>query len=465
MTTGATGQLYGSSYTWDTGDWATEQAHLDTPAITQLQYMENVFAARAWYNLVPDQSHTFLTAGMGTYDSTQDDVLQSNYSTAALTPDGTLGMVYVPAATTITIDLGRMAGTVTARWYDPTTNTYQAAGSLTYASGGSQQFTTPGTHSDGASDWLLVLEASSVPDTSPPTAPTGLTVTSTTGTQVNLAWSSSSDNRGVSGYQVYRDGSLLGAASQTTYADSGLAPGSTHTYYVVAADYAGNVSGSSNTVSATTTVVSTTSTPAFVQLNSSTPQSAQTSVTMPFSAAQTAGNTNVIALSFYNTAATVGTVTDSSGNTYALAAPLTHSGTMYQAIYYAANIKSATAGGNQVTVTFSKAVQYPDIRIVEYSGLAATGTLDVTSSATSSNTAPSSGNVTTTSPTELLFAAGSTSGVFNAAGAGYTKRVITNPDGDIVEDRVVTTAGSYAATASQSGDCVMQIVAFRAAGS
>ncbi len=51
-----------------------------------------------------------------------------------------------------------------------------------------------------------------------------------------------------------------------------------------------------------------------------------------------------------------------------------------------------------------------------------------------------------------------------AAGAGYMSRVITSPDGDILEDRVVSATGSYNATAPLSGGSwVMQVVAFRAA--
>jgi hypothetical protein len=51
-------------------------------------------------------------------------------------------------------------------------------------------------------------------------------------------------------------------------------------------------------------------------------------------------------------------------------------------------------------------------------------------------------------------------------GAGYTSRVLTSPDGDILEDEIVTTAGSYNATAQLNGNAwIMQMVAFRAAGS
>ena len=51
-----------------------------------------------------------------------------------------------------------------------------------------------------------------------------------------------------------------------------------------------------------------------------------------------------------------------------------------------------------------------------------------------------------------------------AAGTGFTSRVITNPNGDIAEDRVVTAIGSYTATAplGSSGAWIMQMAAFKA---
>jgi hypothetical protein len=64
-------------------------------------------------------------------------------------------------------------------------------------------------------------------------------------------------------------------------------------------------------------------------------------------------------------------------------------------------------------------------------------------------------------PNELLFAAGMTSAVFTAPGSGFVSRVITSPDGDIVEDRVAATAGSYQASATLSGGAwLLQVAAF-----
>jgi fibronectin type 3 domain-containing protein len=90
-------------------------------------------------------------------------------------------------------------------------------------------------------------------DTAPPTTPTGLTATANYRTEIDLSWNASSDDVGVSGYDVYRDGSLLTTVGpQTTYFDGSVSAGSTHTYQVVARDAAGNVSDFSNSASATT---------------------------------------------------------------------------------------------------------------------------------------------------------------------------------------------------------------------
>jgi chitodextrinase len=88
-------------------------------------------------------------------------------------------------------------------------------------------------------------------DTTPPTAPT-LTASGTTQTSTNLAWSGATDNVGVTGYDVYRNGTFLASTTVTTYAATGLTPSTAYTFYVRAKDAAGNISGNSNTVNVTT---------------------------------------------------------------------------------------------------------------------------------------------------------------------------------------------------------------------
>ena len=201
----------------------------------------------------------------------------------------------------------------------------------------------------------------------------------------------------------------------------------------------------------------------FVQANSATPQTSQSSVSVPYAQAQGAGDLDVIAVGLNDATSTITSVTDSAGNVYQLAAPLTRGSGLSQAIYYAKNIKSAGAGSNVVTVQFSGAVPFPDVRILEYSGLDPTNPLDTTASAAGTGAAASSGNLTTTAGKELIFAAGTTSGVFAASTNGFTTRIITPIDADIAADKFVSTAGTYAATADQTGSAawVMQGVAFR----
>ena len=70
--------------------------------------------------------------------------------------------------------------------------------------------------------------------------------------QINLSWSASTDNVGVTGYQIYRGGTLLTTVTGTSYSNTGLTPSTSYSYYVRATDAAGNFSGNSNTASATT---------------------------------------------------------------------------------------------------------------------------------------------------------------------------------------------------------------------
>ncbi|MEU7266261.1 glycoside hydrolase family 6 protein [Streptomyces albidoflavus] len=89
-------------------------------------------------------------------------------------------------------------------------------------------------------------------DTTEPTAPTGLKTTATSATTVSLSWTAATDDTGVTGYDVYRDGTRVGSTTTTAYADSGLAPGTAYTYTVRAKDAAGNVSAPSASLAATT---------------------------------------------------------------------------------------------------------------------------------------------------------------------------------------------------------------------
>jgi Calcineurin-like phosphoesterase len=97
-----------------------------------------------------------------------------------------------------------------------------------------------------------VLDSGSVPctngsDSEPPTAPSDLEAIPQSGTTIKLQWTDSTDNVGVTSYDIYRDGSLLtNAGPANTFSDTGLTPGTEYHYQVKARDAANNISDFSN---------------------------------------------------------------------------------------------------------------------------------------------------------------------------------------------------------------------------
>ncbi|MBA4496279.1 chitinase [Paenactinomyces guangxiensis] len=89
-------------------------------------------------------------------------------------------------------------------------------------------------------------------DTQPPSAPANLTAPVKTDTSVSLSWTASTDNVGVSGYNIYKGSELAGTATGTSFTVTGLTPNTLYAFTVKAKDAAGNVSAASNEVTVTT---------------------------------------------------------------------------------------------------------------------------------------------------------------------------------------------------------------------
>ncbi|TBL71517.1 discoidin domain-containing protein [Paenibacillus thalictri] len=89
-------------------------------------------------------------------------------------------------------------------------------------------------------------------DTAAPSIPAGLSAVAVSGSQINLSWTASTDNVGVTGYDIYRGGSFLKNVTGTSASDTGLSPSTTYSYTVRAKDAAGNASAASAAASATT---------------------------------------------------------------------------------------------------------------------------------------------------------------------------------------------------------------------
>jgi chitodextrinase len=174
----------------------------------------------------------------------------------------------VPGSLTATAGTGQVvlnwtastdnAGVTGYRVYRGTTQVASVSGTtLTYTHTG----VAPGTHSytvraiDAAGNLSDPSNTATVTlaDTQAPTAPANLAGTAASSTRVNLTWNASTDNVGVTAYEVYRNGLLLaGPGNVTSFADTTAVASTAYQYTVRAVDAAGNRSGASNTVNVTT---------------------------------------------------------------------------------------------------------------------------------------------------------------------------------------------------------------------
>lgn len=101
---------------------------------------------------------------------------------------------------------------------------------------------------------VSVGSGGTTPDTTAPSVPTGLNAQAAAYNRVNLTWTASTDNIGVTGYQIIRNGVTVAQTSGTgtSYVDSTVVAGTSYSYQVKAKDAAGNISGASNTATAIT---------------------------------------------------------------------------------------------------------------------------------------------------------------------------------------------------------------------
>jgi hypothetical protein len=116
--------------------------------------------------------------------------------------------------------------------------------------------------SDSDNKMSRTFTVSSTPaETTPPSVPTGLTSSNRASTSFTLSWSPSTDNVGVTGYEVFRNGTSVGTTATTSFSVTGLTASTTYSMTVRARDAAGNWSSQSAALSVTTSTGSSTPTP------------------------------------------------------------------------------------------------------------------------------------------------------------------------------------------------------------
>jgi len=217
-------------------------------------------------------------------------------------------------------------------------------------------------------------------DTSPPSTPTGLVSPASTDTTIELYWSASTDNYSVLGYDIFRNGTLAGSttgANATWFMDTSLTPGTSYTYTVKAKDGAGNVSGASNAVVATTTGSGSGDTQApTAPTGLQSPSKTANSVTLSWTAST--DNVGVTAYDVYRGSTLAGT-TNGTTTTYTdsgLTAGTTYSYTV-KARDAAGNASAASASVNVTTeAPTSNLLANPGFELDNGSGVPASWTCE-----------------------------------------------------------------------------------------
>jgi hypothetical protein len=153
LLSGATGHIFGSQHIWAFGgptdsrppvkfDW---RKGMESQGSREMVHVKKLFDGLAWHQLVPDQDHSVVTAGYGTFGK-DDRTPGGDCVTAARTGDGSLVMAYIPSTGTdtrsVTVNMARLSGEATARWFNPTTGTYSEISGAPLANSGSREPST-----------------------------------------------------------------------------------------------------------------------------------------------------------------------------------------------------------------------------------------------------------------------------------------------------------------------------------
>lgn len=158
MLSGGKGQLYGNGYTVEfLAGW---RDYVDTVAVSQLMIWHSFFTSLPWQDLVPDEDHTVVTAGLGDAGDLNSRASRADFCTAARTPDGSFVVAYLPTPRDITVNMASMKGPANGKWFDPTNGVYAPLSGGPYPNSGTRHFAPPTKNrGNDDNDWVLLLEA------------------------------------------------------------------------------------------------------------------------------------------------------------------------------------------------------------------------------------------------------------------------------------------------------------------
>jgi fibronectin type 3 domain-containing protein len=313
------------------------------------------------------------------------------------------------------------------------------------------------TNGVGDSAYSNVANVTTLADTTPPTVPTNLAATAASGTQINLSWTASTDNVGVTQYQIQRcqgagcnSFAQVGTSATPGYPDTGLLAATSYSYQVRALDAAGNASAFSNIATTVTQSAAPPPPVTLVQHTETSVLSGASTISQTFPAASVSGNLILVTVKWGNQALSVSSIADNKGNVYtSVLGPTNWTGTFKSAqTFYAKNF---TGGGAPITITVTltgSSSSSLHLYQFEYMNIDPANPIDTTCAAAGVGTAISCGPVTTNFANDLLFAVAFNDSAVTNAGAGFT--TISTYHSNIVESSQAAAAGPYTGTASNT---------------
>jgi titin len=326
------------------------------------------------------------------------------------------------------------------------------------------------TNATGDSAYSNISNATTPADTTPPTAPSNLTATATSSTQINLSWTAATDNVGVTGYQIQRcqgagcaSFAQVGTSTTLGFADTGLLFATSYSYQVRALDAASNASTFSNIATTVTQSAAPPPPVTLVQDAETSVLSGTSTISQTFPSASLSGNLIIISVKWGNQALSISSVSDNKGNVYMSAVgPTNWNGTLKSAqTLYAKNI---VGGGAPITITVTltgNSTSSFHLYQFEYTNIDPANPIDATCAAAGVGTAISCGPVTSNFASDLLYAVAFNDSAVSNAGAGFT--TLSTYHSNLVETMQTTAAGSYtgAATNTLSTSWFMHLLAIK----